>query len=184
MLDNGSYLDVMAKYSRLSVDFDIREMSGSYDNNGLSISVEGGHKFKLSSSIFVEPQIAFTYGYLSGDDFESSNGVKIEQDDFTSLIGRIGLRAGYSGLEDRAHAYVKASVLHDFVGEMDSKFTSMISGTSVNLSDDFGDTWVEYGVGGAFAFTDRASGYAEFERTSGGSLDENWRFNVGFRYAF
>ena len=82
------------------------------------------------------------------------------------------------------HAYVKASVLHDFIGDMDSKFTSMITGTSVNLSDNFGDTWVEYGVGGSFAFTDRANGYAEFERTSGGSLDENWRFNVGFRYTF
>ena len=184
VLENGSYLDVMAKYSRLSVDFDIREMSGSYDNNGMSISVEGGHKFNLSDSIFVEPQVALTYGYLSGDDFESTNGVKIEQDNFSSLIGRIGFRAGYSGLEDRMHAYVKASVLHDFIGDMDSKFTSMITGTSVNLSDDFGDTWVEYGVGGSFAFTDRANGYAEFERTSGGSLDENWRFNVGFRYTF
>ena len=184
VLENGSYLDVMAKYSRLSVDFDIREMSGSYDNNGMSISVEGGHKFSLSDSIFVEPQVAITYGYLSGDDFKSANGVKIEQDDFNSLIGRIGFRAGYSGLEDRMHAYVKASVLHDFIGDMDSKFTSMITGTSVNLSDNFGDTWVEYGVGGSFAFTDRANGYAEFERTSGGSLDENWRFNVGFRYTF
>ena len=184
VLENGSYLDVMAKYSRLSVDFDIREMSGSYDNNGMSISVEGGHKFNLSDSIFVEPQVALTYGYLSGDDFESTNGVKIEQDNFSSLIGRIGFRAGYSGLEDRMHAYVKASVLHDFIGDMDSKFTSMITGTSVKLSDDFGDTWVEYGVGGSYAFTDRANGYAEFERTSGGSLDENWRFNVGFRYTF
>lgn len=184
VLENGLYLDVMAKYSRLSVDFDIREMSGSYDNNGMSISVEGGHKFSFSDSIFVEPQVAVTYGYLSGDDFESTNGVKIEQDDFSSLIGRIGFRAGYSGLEDRMHAYVKASVLHDFIGDMDSKFTSMITGTSVKLSDDFGDTWVEYGVGGSYAFTDRANGYAEFERTSGGSLDENWRFNVGFRYTF
>ena len=181
--ETGVYFDVMAKYSRLDVDFDIGNMAGSYDNNGLSVSAEAGHKFAITESFFIEPQVGVSYGYLKGDSFTSSNNVSVDQDDFNSLVGRVGVRAGFA-VKDKVSVYAKASVLHDFTGDLDTRFTSVRTGNSVQLTDDFEDTWVEYGAGADFAIRDNLKTYAEFERSSSGSVDENWRFNVGMRYVF
>ena len=181
--ETGVYFDVMAKYSRLDVDFDIGNMAGSYDNNGFSVSAEAGHKFTITESFFIEPQVGVSYGYLKGDSFTSSNNVAVDQDDFNSLVGRVGVRAGFA-VKDKVSVYAKASVLHDFTGDLDTRFTSTRTGNSVQLTDDFEDTWVEYGAGADFAIRDNLKTYAEFERSSSGSVDENWRFNVGMRYVF
>ncbi len=42
MNEGGLFVDVIAKYSRLSTDFSVKNMSGSYDNNAFSASVEAG----------------------------------------------------------------------------------------------------------------------------------------------
>ena len=165
------------------IDFDIENMSGNYNNNGFSVSAEAGHKFVFNETFFVEPQVGISYGYLKGDGFTASNGVKVEQDNFNSLVGRVGLRGGLT-VKDKVSLYAKASVLHDFTGELDTSFTSTKSGSSVKLTDDFEDTWVEYGVGADFQVHQNLKTYAEFERSSSGSVDENWRFNVGMRYLF
>lgn len=181
--ETGVYFDLSAKYSRLDVDFDIENMSGNYNNDGFSVSAEAGHKFVFNETFFVEPQVGISYGYLKGDGFTASNGVKVEQDNFNSLVGRVGLRGGLT-VKDKVSLYAKASVLHDFTGELDTSFTSTKSGSSVKLTDDFEDTWVEYGVGADFQVHQNLKTYAEFERSSSGSVDENWRFNVGMRYLF
>lgn len=181
--DTGVYFDISAKYSRLDVDFDIQNMAGNYDNSGISLSAEAGHKFVFNESFFVEPQVGISYGYLKGDGFTASNGVKVEQDNFNSLVGRVGLRSGFT-MQNKLALYAKASVLHDFMGELDTSFTSTKSGNSVKLTDDFKDTWVEYGLGVDFLVNQNLKTYAEFERSTSGSVDENWRFNVGMRYLF
>ena len=52
------------------------------------------------------------------------------------------------------------------------------------VHDDIGGTWVEYGVGANFNFTPSTYGYVDFERTSGGEVSEDWRWNAGIRYVF
>ena len=49
---------------------------------------------------------------------------------------------------------------------------------------DLGGAWVEYAVGANFNLTDNAYTYVDLERTSGGEVTENWRWNVGFRYVW
>ena len=180
--ENGAFVDLIAKMSRLESDFTIREMTGSIDNNAWSVSVEAGHRFAFADRAFVEPQIALTYGRVSGDDFVTGNGVRVQQDDFTSLVGRAGARAGFFLPGKKGTLYARFSVLNDFEGELDTLASTGNARKAVH--DDIGGTWVEYGVGANFNFTPSTYGYVDFERTSGGEVSEDWRWNAGIKYVF
>lgn len=183
--DNGQFVDLIAKYSRLDTDFNLEGMDGSFDNNAYSVSAEYGWHLKLGEIAFVEPQVELTYGMVSGDDFTTGNDVRIEQDDFDSLIGRVGFRTGFLFPENKGTIYARASVLHDFQGELDSK-ASLVSDSSVadDINDDLGGTWYEFGIGANFNLTDRTYTYVDLEKNTGGEVKENWRWNVGLRHVF
>ena len=180
--ESGQFVDLIAKYSRLDTDFSIDGMDGSYDNNAWSVSAEYGWHLKLSDLAFVEPQVELTYGTVLGDDIQASNGVRVEQDDFTSFVGRLGVRGGFYFPEKKGNVYARVSVLHDFDGEME---TNASLGRAHNtIKDDMGGTWVEYGVGANFSWTDTTYTYVDLERNSGGEVVEHWRWNVGLRHVF
>ena len=185
MADNGQFVDLIAKYSRLDTDFELEGMDGSSDNNAFSVSAEYGWHLKLGQSGFVEPQAQVTYGYIQGDKFHTSNGVEIDQDDFESLIGRVGVRTGFYLPNDKGVIYARVSGLRDFKGDFDSTATLMSDRTLYDhVSEDLGDTWVEFGVGANFNWTDTTYSYVDLERSNGGDVKENWRWNVGIRHVF
>ncbi len=185
MADNGQFIDLIAKYSRLDTDFELEGMDGSSDNNAFSVSAEYGWHLKLGQTGFVEPQAEVTYGYIQGDKFHTSNGVEIDQDDFESLIGRVGVRSGFYLPNNKGVIYARVSGLHDFKGDFDYTATLMSDRTLFDhVSEDLGDTWVEFGVGANFNWTDTTYCYVDLERTNGGDVKENWRWNVGLRHVF
>ena len=94
--EGGHFVDLIAKVSRVETDYGIKGTSGRFENNAFSLSAEYGRHFELAGGAFVEPQVEVTWGRIMGDDFLNSEGVRIEQDDFDSLIGRMGVRAGFN----------------------------------------------------------------------------------------
>lgn len=185
LADNGAFVDLIGKYSRLSSDFELSSMDGKSKNNALSASVEAGWHIPFAELAFVEPQAELTYGVVLGDDFTTSNGVKISQEDTEALIGRLGVRTGLHFPNKKGTVYARASVLHDFKGE--SEFTaSLVDDASVRstMKDDIGGTYYEIGVGANFNWTDNAYSYVDLEKQNGGDVKENWRWNVGFRYVW
>lgn len=185
LADNGAFVDLIGKYSRLSSDFELSSMDGKSKNNALSASVEAGWHIPFAELAFVEPQAELTYGVVLGDDFTTSNGVKISQEDTEALIGRVGVRTGFHFPNKKGTVYARASVLHDFKGE--SEFTaSLVDDASVRstMKDDIGGTYYEIGVGANFNWTDNAYSYVDLEKQNGGDVKENWRWNVGFRYVW
>lgn len=170
---NGMFFDLIAKYSRLSNDFEIADMKGSIDNNAYSFSAEFGWRFDLAKTLFVEPQVELTYGRILGDNATASNNVRIEQEDFDSLLGRVGLRAGFKCPNDRGTVYVRVSGVHDFKGESDVRYSSSKASTTVH--DDIGGSWVEYALGANVNITPSTYTYLDLERTSGSDVKENWR---------
>lgn len=179
---NGMFFDLIAKYSRLSNDFEIADMKGSIDNNAYSFSAEFGWRFDLAKTLFVEPQVELTYGRILGDNATASNNVRIEQEDFDSLLGRVGLRAGFKCPNDRGTVYVRVSGVHDFKGESDVRYSSSKASTTVH--DDIGGSWVEYALGANVNITPSTYTYLDLERTSGSDVKENWRWNIGLRTVF
>ena len=184
--DGGSFVDVIAKYARLSNDFKAANMEGGFDNNALSLSAEYGRRFRVGEQAFVEPAAAITYGRIMGDDFTASNLVRIEQDDYESLIGRIGIRGGFMFPEDKGTIYARAAVLHDCMGDAESTASKVNDGLLVteHLKDELGGTWVEYALGANLRLSNSAYAYVDLERSSGSEVTESWKWTVGFRKAF
>lgn len=182
MAENGMFVDLIGKYSRLESDFDIRNMSGEAKNNAFSMSAEFGWRFDLTNLVYVEPQAELTYGRIMGDDFRTSNDVKVAQDDYDSLIGRVGLRAGLKFPEKKGSIYARLSGVYDFQGESEASYSK--DGLTETYSNDLGGGWMEYAVGANFNLTDRTYTYVDLEKTTGGEVTEKWRWNVGVRHVF
>lgn len=180
--EGGHFVDLIARMSRLEMDYGIKDTNGSFENNAFSFSVEYGRRFELAGGAYVEPQVEVTWGRIMGDDFLNSEGVRIEQDDFDSLVGRMGVRAGFNFLNDKGLVYARASVLHDFKGE--SEAIASLGEKSVRMSDDIGGTWGEFGVGANFRLTPATYTYVDLERTTGSEVSEKWRWSVGVRHVF
>ena len=182
MAENGMFVDLIGKYSRLESDFDIRNMSGEAKNNAFSMSAEFGWRFDLTNLVYVEPQAELTYGRIMGDDFRTSNDVKVAQDDYDSLIGRVGLRAGLKFPEKKGSIYARLSGVYDFQGESEASYSK--DGLTETYRNDLGGGWMEYAVGANFNLTDRTFTYVDLEKTTGGEVTEKWRWNVGVRHVF
>ncbi len=182
LAENGIYVDLTGKFSKISNDFTYTNFSGDYDNNAYSFGIETGWNFKLNDSLFIEPQAQFIYGKIVGDDFTASNGVTVSQDEVDAKLLRGGLRAGFNFPEDMGLVYAKASVVHDFDGK--AEFTAAKDGDFVNMNSDLGGTWCEYGLGANINWSKNTYTYVELEKTTGGDLEENYRWNIGIRHNF
>ena len=185
--DNGLFVDVTAKYGWLENEFQISladgsSSSGSYDANAFSLSAEAGWRYPLSRLFYVEPQVEMMYGRVEGVDYTTSTGLSVEHDGVDTLIGRAGFVLGLNCPDQKGNAYVRASVLHDFLGEADYSFSK--NGQSRHLSDDLGGTWYEFGIGTNINWTPDIHTYLDVEASAGGEVDTDYRVNVGVRYSF
>lgn len=187
LADSGLFVDVIGKYSRLENEFTSGTMKGEFDNNALSLAVETGWHYALNELGFVEPTVGVTYGRIMGDDFVAHNGVKVEQDDYDSLIGRLGVRSGFYFPEKKGNIFARVAVLHDFMGDMEataSKANAAGVMQTTHLKEELGDTWVEYGIGANFNLSKTAYTFVDLEKTAGSDVKENWKWTVGARIAF
>ena len=187
LADSGLFVDVIGKYSRLENEFTSGTMKGEFDNNAMSLAVETGWHYALNELGFVEPSVGVTYGRIMGDDFVAHNGVKIEQDDYDSLIGRLGVRSGFYFPQKKGNIYARVAVLHDFMGDMEataSKANAAGVMQTTHLKEELGDTCVEYGIGANFNLSKTAYTFVDLEKTAGSDVKENWKWTVGARIAF
>ena len=183
LTNTGSYLDVIGRYGYLKNDIHAGNMKLDTDSNAFSLSMEGGHTFHfMQERAYIEPQVELTYGFISGDNAKASNQVKIEQDDYQSLITRLGVRAGMNFPEKAGTVYATVSYSYDFLGEAEGK--AIKNNVTSDLSEDLGGGWVTYGVGTQFQLGKQAYVYGELERTSGGDVENPYLFNVGLRWNF
>lgn len=187
--DCGGYVDVIGRVGRLSTDISASTLSasggvldGSYDNTTFGLSAEVGYHWKLTDMFYVEPQAELAYGYVLGDDFSASNGAKVSQDDFQSLVGRFGARVGANFAQDKGSLYLHASVNHDFLGEVDG--TARAGARTESLDGDLGGTWVSYGIGAQFNTDADLNFYGTLERSHGNDYTDSYRYSVGMRYVF
>lgn len=182
MFDNGIFVDVIGRMGTADTDLTVDgKHKGTMDNVVLGVSGEVGWRFDLAETVYVEPQAEVTYTYVNGDSLNLSTA-SYEVDSVNSLMGRVGFAAGFKCPADKGNVYVRASAVHEFLGD------AKISGTNLGQTDSYEingqDTWAEYGIGANFNMTKTTYIWADVERTSGGALDEDWRATVGVRYAW
>lgn len=179
--DDGSFIDLIAKYAHMKNDFDVNGGvgSGDYSTNGLSFSAEYGKRFH-QESYWIEPQAELTYGRVSSADFTMKNGASVHQDSMDSLVGRLGFSLGKD--IKQGNVYVRVSYLYDFQG--DTSVTMSKDGAATSFKTDLGGGWWEFGVGTNLDLGHDTHFYLDVETTAGGDVDTPWQWNAGVRYSF
>ena len=182
MNERGLFVDVVGHLGTAQTDMTVDgDKNGSMDSFVAGLSAETGWRINLNPMVYVEPQIEASYTYVHGDDLSLANA-KYEIDSVNSLIGRVGFSAGVNCPANFGNVYVHASAVHEFLG--DAQISGRIGSTSDIYETNGSDTWFEYGIGANFNFTKSTYVYADVQRTSGAELDEDWRANLGIRYAW
>ena len=182
MADNGMFLDTVVRMSKFDNDMTVDgSMKGQMDSLAIGVSAEGGWRVDLSNMFYVEPQAEVVYTSINSDDFTLGEA-RYEVEGLDSLTGRLGFASGIKCPNNKGDVYLRASVVHEFLG--DSRIKGTASGSTGIVEIDGKDTWVEYGLGANFNLTPTTYFWADVERTSGGYLDEDWRATVGVRYNF
>lgn len=186
--EKGQYVDVIGRVASIKNDANARSLTGQgkaydgkMDNTGLSLSAEAGWRFALPYNLFIEPQVEATYSYIDSDSFRYGDR-KYELQSTDSFIARAGFMAGIQCPDNKGNVYVRASVVHDFLGETDVNVSN--AHMSRTVSNDFGGTWGEFGIGANVSVSDNTYVYADVEHTTGGEIEEPWRVNFGVRYNF
>ncbi len=186
--ESGHYLDFSYKFDKYKNDFHVADtqgnsISGKYGNNAMSLSAEYGRKNALKHSWYIEPQAEMTLGYMWGNDFTTSNHIKVEQKNMPALIGRLGLNIGRE-VNDKMNFYVKASINHDFLGKYDVNMTDLDTGVRLHADDSYGSSCFDYGAGFSVKTGKDSYAYFDIERAMGGEYKKNWDWNAGLRWTF
>ena len=182
----GHYLDLVFKISNMDNDFKVldtkgKRITGEYDNTGVSISAEYGRKNDLDHGWYIEPQVQLTLGYMGGANFETSNGIFVDQSGIKNALGRIGFNIGKK-INERGIVYAKANLLHEFGGGYDVEMQA--ADGNLTVSNTYNDTWFEYGFGIAMATGDNSHIYFDIERSTGSDFYKDWQWNAGMRWNF
>lgn len=179
--DDGSFIDLIAKYAHMKNDFDTISGVGigEYSTNGYALSAEYGKRFQ-QDGFWIEPQAELTYGKVSSADFTTSEGAKVHQDSLDSLVGRLGFSLGKD--VKAGNVYVRASYLYDFKGDVAMRMSNGVA--SDTYDQDLGGSWWEFGVGTNLNFGKDMHFYFDLERTEGGKVDTPWQWNAGVRLSF
>ena len=185
--ENGFYTDIVASFDHhhqkiTTSMLDGRGVSGKVNNFGLGLSAEVGKKFGLTKDFFVEPQAQLAYYWIKGKDFSMSNGMKVEQDDFNSLVGRLGVVAGkdFKDAEGntKGQVFVKGGVKQQFAGKQ------KLRANSVQFKDELKGTSGYYGLGFEANPNKKVSLYGHVERENGKHYTKEIEVMLGLRYKF
>lgn len=180
--DDGSFIDVIAKYAHMKNEYDTYAGAGDgdYSTNGFAFSAEYGKRFKGENNFWIEPQAELTYGRVDSANFTTAKGVHVHQDSLDSLVGRLGFALGKD--IKAGHVYVRASYLYDFKGDVNMYMDK--NGVSDSYDHDLGGGWWEFGVGTNLNLGHDTHFYFDVERTASGEVSTPWQWNAGIRYSF
>lgn len=179
------YMDFVARIGRLDSDYDTNYGDhADYKNWAGSLSIEYGRKKKINKrNWYIEPQSQLTYSYIWGRDYTTKNGISVHQDDADSLVGRLGFvlsREFGDKRPDHNRLYLKASVLHEFLGNNNDYLD--YNGTYLHDDVDLDGTWYILGAGFNADISNNCNFYFDIEKAYNSDIDLSYRIEGGFRW--
>lgn len=179
------YMDFVARIGRLDSDYDTNYVDhADYKNWAGSLSIEYGRKKKINKrNWYIEPQSQLTYSYIWGRDYTTKNGISVHQDDADSLVGRLGFvlsREFGDKRPDHNRLYLKASVLHEFLGNNNDYLD--YNGTYLHDDVDLDGTWYILGAGFNADISNNCNFYFDIEKAYNSDIDLSYRIEGGFRW--
>lgn len=194
LADNGFYFDLVGRAGWYDADTDLvyqrpdrtlYSVKGDFDYWAAAASAETGWRYETEKAWWIEPEAQLQFTYIADYDYTSNQGVKVEADDVTSLIGRIGLRAGKVLTRDngqRMSLWLGADVLHEFDGDREGSMQGYDAKIRYSVSGD--DTWCDAVFGMTWETGKDSRLWSTVKHNFGGEQDETWSVNAGATWNF
>lgn len=187
--EKGHYRDIVARWGRLSNDFDVyavngENVTGDYSNNVYSISAEFGKKNDIGNKWYFEPQAQVQFTHVEGAEYYTNKNTKVSVDGIDSLIARAGFRLGRD-INENTTFYFKGDVFHEFLGEQDIFALDNSTGPKGSyVNYDHSGTWYDLGIGVAAKLNKASYAYLDLETSFGNDYDETYQINAGLQWSF
>ena len=187
--DNNAFLRVAAKVGRVENEYDVyneirsMKLHGDYKSNAYGLTMEVGKTFGTEETYFT-PKAQLTWSQVGAKDYTASTGkaeMQIDQDSYSSFIGRMGFEAGIKSAKGRVYAGLFAA--HEFNGDISANYFAN-DGNGKHTSFNGEDTWMEMKLGGTYDFSKSAHLYADIAKDFGGDFERKWKLNAGLRFEF
>ena len=159
----------------------MENITGDYSNNVFSVSAEYGKKNDMGNNWYFEPQAQLQLARVTGADYVTTQGSKVNVDGINSLIGRAGFRIGRD-MDENSTVYLKADLLHEFMGDQ----TVTAADATGTLREEFENkgTWYDVGFGFAAKMSKNSYAFMDFEKSFGNDNDETYQINAGMQWSF
>lgn len=188
--ESRAYYDLVANIARYKGSYGLTNYSGKRVEsdearlNAYMLSAETGRRMEKQDggkTYWWQPEAQLSYWFTRGYGFSLSNGLSAETDNFRSLMGRFGFRAGVDGLDGgRLNIYGKLMYKREFIGTIRHRF----NGSAVEEFKHRGG-WLEYGLGVVHRNAENGRQlYFEAQRSSMHTMRQNWQVNMGVRSMF
>lgn len=188
--ESRAYYDLVANIARYKGSYGLTNYAGKRVEsdearlNAYMLSAETGRRMEKQDggkTYWWQPEAQLSYWFTRGYGFSLSNGLSAETDNFRSLMGRFGFRAGVDGLDGgRLNIYGKLMYKREFIGTIRHRF----NGSAVEEFKHRGG-WLEYGLGVVHRNAENGRQlYFEAQRSSMHKMRQNWQVNMGVRRMF
>ncbi|HFC8546874.1 TPA: autotransporter outer membrane beta-barrel domain-containing protein [Neisseria lactamica] len=188
--ESRAYYDLVANIARYKGSYGLTNYAGKRVEsnearlNAYMLSAEVGRRMEKQDggkTYWWQPEAQLSYWFTRGYGFSLSNGLSAETDNFRSLMGRFGFRAGVDGLDGgRLNIYGKLMYKREFIGTIRHRF----NGSAVEEFKHRGG-WLEYGLGVVRRNAENGRQlYFEAQRSSMHTMRQNWQVNMGVRSMF
>ena len=188
--ESRAYYDLVANIARYKGSYGLTNYAGKRVEsdearlNAYMLSAEAGRRMEKQDggkTYWWQPEAQLSYWFTRGYGFSLSNGLSAETDNFRSLMGRFGFRAGVDGLDGgRLNIYGKLMYKREFIGTIRHRF----NGSAVEEFKHRGG-WLEYGLGVVSRNAENGRQlYFEAQRSSMHKMRQNWQVNMGVRSMF
>ena len=184
-----SYLRVAAKAGRVENEYDVYneirslKLHGDYKSNAYGLTMEYGKTFGTETNYFT-PKAQLTWSQVGSKDYAAhtpNDTMYIDQDAYSSFVGRLGVEAGMKNA--KGSVYVGLFAAHEFNGDISASYFAKDGGKKYT-SFDGKDTWMEMKLGGTYDFSKSAHLYADIAKDFGGDFERKWKLNAGVRFEF
>ena len=187
-LGDGAHLDFAAKAGSVRNEFSVHngigtELNGTYRNRGYSATASLAKRIGTDKS-YLETQAQLTWAHLGGRNFaavtDGGEVLDVNQGNYNSLVGRLGLELGKTG--HLGSVYARFGLAHEFSGDITGSYSAEDGGSKTTSVETKG-TWAEMSLGTTLNIKPNASAYFDVSRSYGADYEHDWKFSGGLRFA-
>lgn len=190
IFDNMFYIDFLAKYTRMTHHYKIKDslgknVTGKAHTQGMVSALSVGMQIPVYDYLphiegfYIEPQAQLSVAYNGSSSYRASNGLQISVDDYTSTLGKLSTTLGYHKENSLTpmNGYITLAYLNEMSAKTDFNFNNR------RHTQKFTGTWYTLAIGMNTEIRKQHALYIDMERSEGNRFNDH-KINAGYRFSF